>query len=63
VYKQQLVSITEMRFIEKVTISNVRSLHTRVYPKVSGLSHKEINKNNNKHSLRSDTKGHSGKTH
>jgi hypothetical protein len=32
-----------------------------VYPKVSGLSHNEIN--NNKHSLRSNTKGYGGKTH
>jgi hypothetical protein len=35
---------------------------TRVYPKVSGLNHNEIN-NNNKHSFRSNTKGHGGKTH
>jgi hypothetical protein len=35
---------------------------TRVYPKVSGLSHNEIN-NNNKHSLRSNTKDYDGKTH
>jgi hypothetical protein len=34
---------------------------TRVYPKVSGLSHNEIN--NNKHSLGSNTKGYGGKTH
>jgi len=32
----------------------------RVYPKVYGLSHNEIN-NNNKHSLRSNTKGYGGK--
>jgi hypothetical protein len=52
---------------------------TRVYPKVSGLSHNEINNNdddddddnnnnnnnnnNNKHSLRSNAKGYGGKTH
>jgi hypothetical protein len=36
-------------------------MHTRVYPKVSGLSHNEIN--NNKHSLRSNTKGYGCKTH
>jgi hypothetical protein len=43
---------------------------TRVYPKVSGLSYKEVsnnnsnnNINNNKHSLRSNTKGYGGKTH
>jgi hypothetical protein len=37
---------------------------TRVYPKVSGLSHNEINNNNNnKHSLRRSTKGYGGKTH
>jgi hypothetical protein len=34
----------------------------RVYLKVSGLSHNEIN-NNNKHSLRSNAKGYGGKTH
>jgi hypothetical protein len=32
---------------------------TRAYPKVSGLSHNEINNN----SLRSNTKGYGGKTH
>jgi hypothetical protein len=42
---------------------------TTVYPKVSGLSHNEINNNNNnnnnnnKHLLRSDTKFYGGKTH
>jgi hypothetical protein len=35
--------------------------HTRVYPKASRLSRNEIN--NNKHSLRSNTKGYGGKTH
>jgi hypothetical protein len=38
-----------------------QSWATRVYPKVSGLSHNEIN--NNKHSLRSNTKDYGGKTH
>jgi hypothetical protein len=33
-----------------------------VYPKVSGLGHNEIN-NNNKHSLRSNTKGYGGRIH
>jgi hypothetical protein len=33
----------------------------RVYPKVSVLSHNEIN--NNKHSLRNNTNGYGGKTH
>jgi hypothetical protein len=33
-----------------------------VYPKVSGLSHNEVN-NNNEHSLSSNTKGYGGKTH
>jgi hypothetical protein len=33
-----------------------------VYPKLSGLSHNEIN-NNNKYSLRNNTKGYGGKTH
>jgi hypothetical protein len=32
----------------------------RAYPKVSGLSHNKIN---NKHSLRGNTEGYSGKTH
>jgi hypothetical protein len=32
------------------------------YPKVSGLSHK-VNNSNNKHSLRSNTKGYGGKTY
>jgi hypothetical protein len=40
-----------------------RERHTRVYPKVSGLSHNEININNSKHSLRSNIKGYGGKTH
>jgi hypothetical protein len=34
----------------------------RVYPKVSRLSHNKIN-NNNKHSLRSNTKVYGNKTH
>jgi len=39
--------------------------YTMVYPKVSGLSRKDINNtnNNNEHSLRSNTKGYGGKTH
>jgi hypothetical protein len=36
---------------------------TRVYPKVSGLSHNEIYAYNSKHSLRSNTKGYSGKNY
>jgi hypothetical protein len=40
----------------------MKQYNTRVYPKLSGLSHNEIN-NNNKHSLRSNTKGYGGKTH
>jgi hypothetical protein len=34
-----------------------------VYPKVSGLSYKEIQAYNNKHLLRGNTKGYGGKTH
>jgi hypothetical protein len=34
-----------------------------VCPKVSGLNHNEIDNNNNKDSLRSNTKGYGGKTH
>jgi hypothetical protein len=36
---------------------------TSVCPKVSGPSHNEINGNNNKHWLGSNTKGYGGKTH
>jgi hypothetical protein len=36
---------------------------TRVYPKVSGLSHNETNNSNNKLSLRNNKKGYGGKTH
>jgi len=49
-----------------VLIPNISSpcmAYTRVYPKVSGLSHKEIYAFNNKYSLRSNTKGYGGKTH
>jgi hypothetical protein len=35
----------------------------RVYLKVSGLSHNEIYTYNNKHLLKSNTKGYGGKTH
>jgi hypothetical protein len=35
---------------------------TMVYPKVSGLSHNEIYAYNNRHSLRSNTKGYGDKT-
>jgi hypothetical protein len=35
----------------------------RAYPKVSGLSHKEINNNKNKHSFRSTTNGYGNVTH
>jgi hypothetical protein len=34
-----------------------------MYPKLSGLSYKEIYAYNNKHSLRSNTKGYGSKTH
>jgi hypothetical protein len=37
--------------------------YTRVYRKVSGLSRNEIYAYNNKHSLRSNTKGYGSKTH
>jgi hypothetical protein len=37
--------------------------YKRVYPKVSGLSHNEINNDNFKHSFRRNTKGYGGKTH
>jgi hypothetical protein len=37
--------------------------YTRVYPKVSGLSHNEIYAYNSKHSFRSNIKGYGVKTH
>jgi hypothetical protein len=40
-----------------------KEVHTRVYPKVSGLSRDEIYASNNKHWLRSNIKGYGGKTH
>jgi hypothetical protein len=42
-------------------LDTVIELNMRVHAKVSGLSHNEIN--NNKRSLRSNTKGYGGKTH
>jgi hypothetical protein len=47
------------------TLTQYIARYTRVYPKVSGLSHTEINNNNNsnKYSLRSNTKGYGGKPH
>jgi hypothetical protein len=50
------VIVTETRQIAK-------QADTRVYPKVSGLSRNEINNNNNKHSLRRNTKRYGGKIH
>jgi hypothetical protein len=38
-------------------------VNTIEYPKVSGLSHNEIYAYNNKHSLRTNTKGYGGRTH
>jgi hypothetical protein len=42
--------------------SNVNK-HTRVYPKVSRLSHSEIYAYNNKHAPGNNTKDYGGKTH
>jgi hypothetical protein len=42
-------------------IYSTETANTRVYPKVSGGN--EIHSYNNKHSLRSNTKGYGGKTH
>jgi len=46
----------------KKIVKSLELKYTRVYPKVSGLNHNEINNNNNKHSLRSNTKGYGDKT-
>jgi hypothetical protein len=48
-----LICVTQARALIKIS--------TRVYPKVSGLSHNEIN--NNKHALRSNIKGYGRKSH
>jgi len=40
-----------------------RVCDTRVYPKVSGLDNEINNNNNNKYSLKSNTKVYGGKTH
>jgi hypothetical protein len=52
---------TELQENRSVNVYNI-NVYARVYPKVSGLGHNEIN-NNNKHSLRSNTKGYGAKTH
>jgi hypothetical protein len=44
------------------TVLQLYRWYTRVYPKVTGLSHKEIN-DNDKHSFRSKIKGYDDKTH
>jgi hypothetical protein len=54
-YPEWLVTITWLQNQDKVCES------TRVHPNVPGLSHNEIYAYNNKHSLRSNTKG-DGKT-
>jgi hypothetical protein len=58
-------TVTEVMMIEAAILFAEGQWYTRVYPKVSGLCHNEINNNNNnnKHSLRSNTKGYGGKTH
>jgi len=42
--------------------THLTDTNTMVYPKVSGLSHKEIYAYNIKHSLRSNIKGYGGIT-
>jgi hypothetical protein len=49
--------------IKCVHSNNKYSRYTRVYPKVSGLSHNEICVYNNKHSLRSNARGYGCRTH
>jgi hypothetical protein len=50
-----------MSFVLIAVLCSYGGWGTGVYPKVSGLSHNEMN--NSKHSLRSNTKGYRGKTH
>jgi hypothetical protein len=59
--KLRVLNITCCCFIHRCH-NCISFRYTNVYPKVSGLSHNEINKNN-KHSLRSKTKDYGGKTH
>jgi hypothetical protein len=54
--------ITNKEILEPGTLNLAYRYSTRVYPKVSGLSHNEIYAYN-KHSLRSNTKDYGGETH
>jgi hypothetical protein len=56
-------TVASDNFVTDSTVIN--SSNTMVYPKVSGLSHNEINNNNNnnKQSLRGNTKGYGCKTY
>jgi hypothetical protein len=49
--------------INSFNVKTLKLIPTRVYPKVSGLSHKEIYAYNNKPSLRSSTKDYGGVTY
>jgi hypothetical protein len=63
VYREHSVEKSYLERKENYIVRNFKiSPYTRVYPKVSGLSHNERN-NNNKHSLMSNIKGYGGKTH
>jgi hypothetical protein len=53
-------AIRNPMYSEQVAEIMCTRAHRRVYPKVSGLSHNEIN--NNKYSLRSNTKCYGSKT-
>jgi len=62
----KVYTITNAQFLfvytNRKTMTRDRAMNTRVYPNVSGLGRNEINNNDNKHSLRSNTKGYGAKT-
>jgi hypothetical protein len=58
--RQRVASCT-LRMLNVACCPTSSGLCTRVYPKVSGLSHNEVN--NNKHLLISSKKDYGGKTH
>jgi len=58
---EHLVLGTGRLKVSTKTGKQYKQMSQSVYQKVSGLSRNEIN--NNKHSLRSNTKGYGGKTH
>jgi len=57
------VQISSTLNLSDITSKVSLRCYTRVYPKVSGMSHTDIYAYNNKHSLRNSIKDYGGKTH